>query len=324
MTRPRARVGAHEPLEGDRQHRRREARARRRPRSARPRCSSSRTVTATRADGVALGVGHQVEQDLLDPIGVGPRPRRPVDVDRRALARAAGPPGWPPRRGRPAAGAGPARRCATGPAPAGRRPADRAAASRRARSRATATTSSWSPGRASASSSSPRRIEIGVRSSWLASSTNRRSWRTDRSTRSSSPLIVDGQVLDLVVAVGHGQPPVELVDRDLLGLLGHPPHRPQRGAGQQPPAAGEQRRSSAGWPPAATSASRSRRVLVAVERRADDEHPWLAAHLDRPGQQPARPPELGHVDLEDLVRRRWWPAGRRVSADCVVAGPGRR
>ena len=183
------------------------------------------------AAGVALGVVGQVPHHAAELTGVAVAPDRPTPAPLSTCtwARPAQPRRPRParcRRGRPARGPPGRRPPRTGPAAGGRRPGPASAGTRPAAPRSNGRTSARS-GSATSSSSSWRTVASGLRSSWLASETNR-CWRAPGRLEPGQHLVHrPGQPCDLVVDAGLGHPPVEL----LVGDRRRPPRGSTRRAG---------------------------------------------------------------------------------------------
>ena len=105
------------------------------------------------------------------------------------------------------------------------------------------------------------------------------------------------QLLDLVVAVGHHQPPPEFIDGYRRGLIGQSSHRAQRSTSQHPAGPGEQpdqHRTGEQQDDAKSFAC----PVIAIEGRANNQHVGTAVDLEGTRQQKARAAQVGHIGPE--------------------------
>ena len=200
-------------------------------------------------------------------------------------------------------------------APAGPRPSARGDRTPRARRPAPSRTcGSWPPAR-SAPSSSALITATGVRSSWLASATKRRSRSNDR--REAIEHLVERlpEAADLVVRRRQREPLGPAAERDVLRAPAHRLDRAQPGGGQR---VAQQRREQDGH----GTADRERRHeigerVVAVLQRLADHRDRRAAAAAR--QHARRALDAGHAALdEDLLARRPPAAARPCSGRCAA------
>ena len=153
--------------------------------------------------------------------------------------------------------------------------------------------SSWSCASGAARARARRELASGVRSSWLASATKRRSRSSPSSIRASISFSVRPSRDTSSSAAGTGRRSSERRGRDLRGPAAHRLDRAQRApASRYPPS---EARSNATGPPTRNAACRLVERLVAVLERArttsspsrerDREHPadssWLGTECGR-------------------------------------------
>ena len=287
----------------------------------RPRAPGRRAATGTQRDlarAVAQRVVDEVAERLAQAQLVGIHGPRVAGVDRDRAAALAGAVGEAPLRRARAARAARAARGRTGSSPS---------LVRATISRSSASCARWShsstdaisasrtcgscPPARSAPSSSALMTATGVRSSWLASATKRRSRSNERPRRSSISLSVSPSRRISSCAAGSGSRSSARLSETSLRAPAHRLDRAQPGGGQR---VAEQGRDEDGDGTAEGERRHevAQRLVAVVERLADRDDLRVAAGLR---QHARRPLDAGHAALhEDLLAGRGSPQFGRLSA----------